>query len=97
MSFFKQIEGDAAILVENGVYKQVDLYSRDGYLFAKVGAGFVRLMADGSTSKHKLRLDFMSFEHRLGTDGLGRLVMAEHPKYKPLPEDKATLLLGAPS
>lgn len=32
MSFFKQVEGEAAVLVENGVYKQVDLYTRDGYL-----------------------------------------------------------------
>ena len=97
MSFFKQIEGDAAILVENGVYKQVDLYSRDGYLFAKIGSGFVRLMADGSTSKHRLRLDFMSFEGELGSDGLGRLVVAGHPKFKALPTEKQTLLLGAPT
>lgn len=42
MSFFKQVEGEAAILVNNGVFSQVDLYSRDGYLFAKHGSGFVR-------------------------------------------------------
>ena len=97
MSFFKQIEGDAAILVENGVYKQVDLYSRDGYLFAKVGSGFVRLMADGSTTKHKLRIDFMSFEGELGSDGLGRLVTKDSPKFRALPTERQTLLLGAPS
>ena len=94
MSFFKQIEGDAAILVENGVYKQVDLYSRDGYIFAKLGSGFVRLMADGSTTKHRLRIDYMSFEGELGSDGLGRLVTAGHPRFKALPTDKQTLLLG---
>lgn len=95
--FFKQIEGDAAILVENGVYKQVDLYSRNGYLFAKLGSGFVRLMADGSTSKHKLRLDTISYEGNLGSDGLGRLCSGDHPKFKPLPQERQMLLLGAPS
>ena len=34
MSFFKKVEGDAAVLVANGVFKQVDLYTRDGYVFA---------------------------------------------------------------
>lgn len=78
------------------MYKQVDLYSRDGHVFAKVAGGFVRLMADGSTSKHRLRLDFMLFEGALGSDGMGRLVTADHPKFKALPAERQTLLLGAP-
>lgn len=73
MSFFKQIEGEAAILVSNGVYLQVDLYSRAGYLYAKYGTGFVRLMRDGSTTKAKLRLDTMTWTGSLCADSLGRL------------------------
>lgn len=73
MSFFKEVEGEAAILVENGLFRQVPLYTRDGYLFAKYGSGFVRLMADGSTTRAKCRLDFMTWEGQLYRDGLGRL------------------------
>lgn len=73
MGFFKQIEGEAAVMVEGGVYKQVDLYSRDGYLYAKAGGGFVRLMADGSTTKPRLRLDSLSWSGDLARDSLGRL------------------------
>jgi hypothetical protein len=75
MSFFKEVEGEAAVLVENGVFRQVPLYTRDGFIFAKVGSnGFVRLMADGSTTKSKLRLDFMSWgSWPLYKDRIGRL------------------------
>jgi hypothetical protein len=75
MSFFIQCEGDAAIVVENGVYKQCDLYTRDGYFYVKVGGGFVRLMVDGSTSKHRLRLDYLDTTLTLARDRVGRLCM----------------------
>lgn len=97
MSFFKQIEGDAAILVSNGVYQQVDLYSRDGYVYAKAGKGFVRLMSDGSTTKARMRIDFMSFEGELGSDSLGRLVTKECSKFRPLLPERQQLLLGGPT
>lgn len=87
MSFFKHVEGEAAILVSGGVYSQVDLYTRDGYLYAKHGSGFVRLMADGSTTKAKLRLDFMSWSGRLFRDGLGRLCTSEREGPKALLPD----------
>lgn len=77
MSFFKQVEGEAAILSENGVYKQVDLYTRGGFLYAKVAGGFVRLSRDGSTSKPKLRLDHMSWNGALYADPVGRLCTEE--------------------
>lgn len=94
MGFFKQVEGEAAVLVENGVYRQVDLYTRDGYLYAKTGAGFVRLMADGSTTKAKMRLDHMSWTGELKRDGLGRLCTTEVSGAKSLEQPKAQLLLG---
>lgn len=84
MSFFKQVEGEAAILVNNGVFSQVDLYSRDGYLYAKHGSGFVRLYADGSTSKAKLRLDFMSYG-------------GHHKDAQPLTGEATQKLLGSAS
>lgn len=74
MGFFKQVEGEAAVLVENGVYKQVDLYTRDGTLYAKTAGGFVKLYADGATTKAKLRIETISWEGALYKDGLGRLL-----------------------
>lgn len=97
MSFFKQVEGEAAILVNNGVFSQVDLYSRDGYLFAKHGNGFVRLYADGATSKAKLRLDFMSYGGLLCRDSLGRLCDSRHKDAQPLTGEATQKLLGAAS
>lgn len=94
MSFFQEIEGEAAVLVENGVYRQVPLYTRDGFLYAKTGAGFVRLMADGATTKAKMRLDYMSFEKPLFRDALGRLCTADVKGAKALEPAKAQLLLG---
>lgn len=96
MSFFQEIEGEAAVLVNNGVYIQVPLYVRDGYLYAKVGGGFVRLMADGATTKAKLRLDFMSWTGPLCRDGLGRLCTDKTPgvDVKRLSDDSTQKLLG---
>ena len=94
MSFFQEIEGEAAVLVEGGICKQVPLYKRDGYLYAKTGGGFVRLMADGSTSKAKLRLDFMSWEGQLARDGIGRLCTVEAVGAKPIDNTTAHKLIG---
>lgn len=96
MSFFKEIEGEGAVVVENGTYKQVSLYERDGYLFVKVGGGFVRLYADGATSKAggKLKLDFMSFDGPLCRDPMGRLCSPTVKGAMSLESDKAQLLLG---
>jgi len=94
MSFFKQAEGEAAILVTNGVYQQVDIFTRDGYLYAKVGGGFVRLMADGSTSKAKTHLDFMSFSGPLA-QRLGRLCTGEVQGAKQLAATETQRLLGS--
>lgn len=76
MSGFVQSEGDTAIVVENGVYKQCDIYTRDGYFYVKLGGGFVRLNVDGSTSKPKLRLDFIDITTGLWRDKVGRLCKA---------------------
>lgn len=73
MSFFAEVEGEAAVLVESGIYRQVPLYVRDGFLYAKTGSGFVKLMAGVSTTKSKLRLDFMTWTGPLAKDGMGRL------------------------
>lgn len=97
VSFFREVEGEAAIVVHNGVYRQVPVYTRDGYLYAKVGSGFVRLNADGSTTKHQVRLDFLSWTGPLHKDNLGRLCLPEVPKSKRLPEHLTPRYLRAPA
>lgn len=73
MSLFKQIEGDSVVLTIGGVYKPADLYTRNGYLFAAHAGGYVRLYANGSTSKDKCGIDTLLFEKPLHVDKLGRL------------------------
>lgn len=70
---FQHREGDCAIVSEGGVFKQVDVYERNGVLYAKTSGGFVRLYADGSTSKAKCRLDTLSVETPLYRSRLGYL------------------------
>jgi hypothetical protein len=95
MGLFKQLDGENAIVVESGVFKQADLYTRDGYLYAKTGGGFVRLYADGSTSKAKCRLDVLTFGKPLCVDKLGRLCDASVSGAQSLGREKEQrLLLG---
>jgi hypothetical protein len=95
MSFFKDIEGEGAIIVENGIFKQTTLAERDGYLFVKAGGGYARLMADGSLSKAKTRLDFLTIDRKLCRDPMGRLCFDTVTGALPLEPAKAQLLLGA--
>lgn len=97
MSLFKQLEGETAVLVENGVYKQTDLFTRNGGLFAKAGGGFVRLYADGSTSKAKCRIDALLVDGVLCRDKLGRLCDASVKGAQSLTALQEQLLIGGPS
>lgn len=74
MGLFQKVDGEAAIVVERGVYKQGDLYTRDGYLYAATKGGYVRLFEDGSTSVASCRLETLTWSGRLGRDPQGRLV-----------------------
>ena len=96
MGLFQEVEGEVAVVVERGVYRQVPLYTRDGYLYGKIGAGFVRFYADGSTTKAPCRLDAMTWDStQLFRDKLGRLCTADVGGAKPLDNDKRDrLLLG---
>lgn len=98
MGFFKQIEGEAAIVIVGGVYKQCDLYERDGYIYAKVAGGFVRLYADCTTTKANVRLDFMSWDGGpLCRDVHNKLCRPETPGSIALEAPKKQLLLGGPA
>lgn len=48
---FGRVEGAFAILSHRNILKQVDVYTRNGVLFAKHMGGFISIMSDGKTSK----------------------------------------------
>lgn len=95
MGFFKQVEGEAAVVVENGVYRQVDVYTRDGVLYAKSAGGFVKLYADGSTTKAKLRLETLSWDGDLFRGALGHLLVEPRDGAKAIDAPARQKLLGA--
>lgn len=94
MSLFKELEGDVAIVVSGGVFKQVKLFTRNGFLFAAVSGGYVRLKADGTTSKDKLRLEHIETEIDLYKDRIGRLGTEQIPDARAL-GGEGSLLLSA--
>jgi hypothetical protein len=97
MSLFKHLEGDVAIIQSGGVYKQVDLYTRNGFLYAALSSNaFIRLKADGSTSKPNTTLLHIETELALHHDSLGRLGTKQIPDAKPLsPTETQRLMLAA--
>jgi hypothetical protein len=75
---FKIVDGETAILRQSGVYKEADLYTRnEGELYAKVPGGFIRLYADGATSKSNIMLDTLGLDSALYKDRFGKLCVAD--------------------
>lgn len=96
-TFLKDIEAEAAIVVMNGVYKQVEMAERDGLLYVKTGGGYVKVKHDGSTSKASLRLVHMSWSgDRLARTPTGDLCRDTRKEAIVLDPEGHQLLLGAP-
>lgn len=93
MGFFKEVEGETCVIVHKGVYRQCSVYSRDGYLYARVGTGFVRLMSDGSTTQSSTRLETISILD-LYRDPIGRLCLEGTPRSVSLPAPQQQQLIG---
>ena len=55
MNFFTVIPEAQGIIHAAGVYAQVPLYERGGKIYAKRGAGYVRLSQGGATSAPNVR------------------------------------------
>lgn len=55
MDRFTIIEDACVIIFSKGVYRQVDVYRRGENYYAKVGAGFVRLLRHNATSVPQIR------------------------------------------
>lgn len=97
MGLFKQVDGEVAIVVDKGRFRQCNIFTRDGYLYAQIGGAFVRLNADASTTVPTMRLDHLTWTGPLMRDPLGRLCTAEVPKAALLDAPKYTVLLGLPA
>lgn len=79
---FKKLEGDQALLRHGGVYKPVDLFTFSGGLYAKLGSGYVRLKADGTSSKDGVSLQYLESDIALYKDRFGRLAVTDGPGHK---------------
>ncbi len=55
MQFLTAIDGALALIHQRGVYRQAPLYLRGSQLYAKYGAGFIRLSTGGATSAPNIR------------------------------------------
>lgn len=55
MRFFSKIPEGQAIVLNGGVYRQVEIAVRDGKIYAKHGGGWVRLSKGGATSHQRVR------------------------------------------
>lgn len=95
---FQKRDGDVAILRRGGVYLQCPVYERHGFLYAKLGAGFVRLMASKSTSAPNATLDELYVtddlvrEKRSGALALAALVAEAHETVALSDRDRVAVL-----
>lgn len=78
MHFFTQITGAMALIHSGGVYRQTDLYARADAVYAKYGAGYIRLGIGGATSAPRVKwAEFDAGETAITTERPGTA-----PKYE---------------
>jgi hypothetical protein len=98
-TMFKQLVGETAVIRTRGMYKTCNLYSYNSQLFAKVGSGFIRLNADGSSSVDGTNLDLLAYSGPLFKDKFGRLCVEPGKDFTQLeakPDGTILPLLEAP-
>lgn len=88
MLTFEPVEDSNVLLIQNGVYKESKLYTRDGRMFVKHGAGFAKINPNNSTSVSKLFVKEIHSDqgmaHTIGCDLIWR-----KNNTKPRPVSKA--------
>lgn len=95
MTGFRKLDGEFAITKQDGVFRQADVYERNGYLFVAHGNGFVQLQSTGGTSSPKVNLDELNMTTPVAMNPTGRLCIEGHPavsEQKPLPDNKHYLI-----
>lgn len=75
LSLFSIIEGKQAVIknAKTGVYRQVDLYERDGEIYAKASGGFIRLMKEQRTSHPVTKWEHLDVKYGLPVSICGGL------------------------
>lgn len=91
MGLFSIIEGAACVLQSGGVYRQAEVYQRDGGLYAKHGSGFIRLYVKGTTSVPKTVVETLHLEEALFVDEFGRLTINSRKGHPILSGDQRRL------
>ena len=56
MDYFTAIPDGHAIIYSRGVYRQAPLFARGDQVYAKVGAGYIRLMQNGVTTSPAFKI-----------------------------------------
>lgn len=73
---FTIIEDGYIVLVKRGLYKPAKVYSRNGYIFAAYGGGFIRLSKnEGATSIPDVKYEDLVLPFQPKADSIGRLLM----------------------
>jgi hypothetical protein len=93
---FKPLNGDNAVLRQNGVFRVAPLYiDRTGRLFAKHGTGFVALKATADTSVVGLLVEEIDTEAQLFVSPVGNLFAGDGPNRRALDDrrDKVAPLM----
>ena len=72
MGLFHKIEDAQAIISSRGVYRQVDVYQRDGYVYVKWGNGFIWLGRNG-TSKPDVMFHELFVDDEIDYSRTGRM------------------------
>lgn len=70
---FKKIDDAEAVIVERGVFRPAEAYTRDGAVFVKAKGGFVRVKQDMSTSHPDVKLDAFHYDGPLFLGQFGRI------------------------
>lgn len=71
VEIFTRVPDAIAILTLRGVYRQCEVFTLDGDVYAKTGGGFIRLSESGTSTSH--RVHKIVSNQPFQPDKLGRL------------------------
>lgn len=69
---FQKLDDAHVVLRSQGVYRPAPLYAHNGFLYAKFGAGYVKMSKHGATSKAAVTWDDLYADFTIAYDTLGR-------------------------
>ncbi len=83
MTPFQEVQDGLVITLQKGIYRQSPLFQRDGYVFAKIGSGFVRLFKGGGTSVPTISWkDYDPGQARITEDSFALVIASKKPPRK---------------